>query len=42
MTDIILSKATISGLPRGLHEGKELELRPINYLFGANGSGKTL
>ncbi len=42
MIDIILSKATISGLPRGLHEGKELELRPINYLFGANGSGKTL
>jgi len=42
MSDIILSQAKISGLPRGLHEGKELELRPINYLFGANGSGKTL
>lgn len=41
-TDILLPKAIISGLPHRLHEGKELELRPINYLFGANGSGKTL
>lgn len=38
MSDIILEKATISGLPRGLHEGKVLDLSSINYLFGANGS----
>lgn len=42
MVDLIIKSATISGLPLGLHEGKVLSLRSINYLFGSNGSGKTL
>lgn len=42
MVDLVIKSATISGLPLGLHEGKVLLLKPINYLFGPNGSGKTL
>lgn len=42
MSDLIIKTATISGLPLGLHEGKVLSLKPVNYLFGSNGSGKTL
>jgi len=42
MPDLIIKTATISGLPLGLHEGKVLSLKPVNYLFGSNGSGKTL
>lgn len=40
--DFILPQATITGLPRSLHEGKVLQLRHINYFFGPNGSGKSL
>ncbi len=42
MDELVLSQATITGLPRGLHEGTVLDLQKINYLFGANGSGKSL
>lgn len=42
MQELVLKSATISGLPLQLHEGKNLLLKPVNYLFGSNGSGKTL
>lgn len=42
MEEILLKKVKITGLPLGLHEGKELFLKRINYCFGSNGSGKTL
>lgn len=42
MSDLLLKEVTIRGLPYQLHEGKVILLKPINYLFGANGSGKTL
>jgi len=42
MEEILLKKVKITGLPLGLHEGKELFLKRINYFFGSNGSGKTL
>ena len=42
MTELVIKSVTISGLPLGFHEGKVLSLKPINYFFGSNGSGKTL
>lgn len=38
----LIEKLTISGLPLGLHEGAILNFGKINYLFGSNGSGKSL
>lgn len=42
MAELLIQNVKISGLPLNLHEGKTLALKSINYLFGSNGSGKTL